>query len=58
LIGVAYPYTDWSVERDSLCPTCAEVERVGTIGAADEAVSQEAPTKEFKIPAMPEAVHR
>jgi hypothetical protein len=54
LIGVSYPYTDWSVERDSLCPACAEREHLGEV-ATDEAVSSEAPTKEFKIPTVPKA---
>lgn len=26
LIGVRYPYTDWTVDRDSVCKSCAERE--------------------------------
>jgi hypothetical protein len=28
LIGIRYPYTDWTVDRDTLCPSCAEQEHV------------------------------
>lgn len=28
LMGVRYPYTDWTVDRDSLCPACAEEHRL------------------------------
>lgn len=28
LMGVHYPYTDWHVDRDALCPDCAERESI------------------------------
>ena len=31
-LGLRYPYTDWTVDRDSLCPACAEKQRLIEIG--------------------------
>ena len=28
LVGVRYPYSDWTVDRDSICPACAEKNRI------------------------------
>ena len=28
LVGISFPYTDWTVNRDALCPSCAEREQL------------------------------
>ena len=28
LVGGRYPYSDWTVDRDSICPGCAEEHRL------------------------------
>ena len=36
LMGVREPYTDWSVDRNALCPRCAASEHLITV---DESMS-------------------
>jgi hypothetical protein len=28
LVGICYPYTDWAIDRDAVCPSCAEREHI------------------------------
>ena len=36
LMGLREPYTDWSVDRNAICPVCAEQEKLVTIEQISE----------------------